>query len=616
MEAQISKQTDLFPETPIGEETATEVQGNRPRNATDTLEFDKTIRIAVTGDVFLTEEERMIVDTPQFQRLRGVRQLGTVGLVYPTALHTRFDHSLGTLSMADRMVMAIAQNASSKPDQRNISMVQRRLARLYALLHDITHIPYGHTIEDEVPLFARHDQNLYRLNYFLGPKSNIGKIIQKVYQNYDKNFYNRFMAIALWTHTQHINGETDESSESLLLQSYRRLTEDDLFIHDIVSNTVCADLLDYLRRDSYFCNLQIHLEYRFLNHLYLQAPNMSESDPLHGKRRVFVRLWKRAKQMPRRDILTDLTRLLDARYMLAERAYFHHAKLITSAMIARAIEDSGLYLQSRSGHRESPALYQESDDTFLASIVDAEQRVAKARPDNYCLGKMLRDRSLFKQVARFDGDMFEGLQKQNHEVRFKEHVLNTLRDPFTRNRIENTMAVEIGHQPGSVLLYAPPSTMNMKVAKVNVHWEGHDTTLSQIVDPIVAPRLKAILKAHQLLWGIWIFAVTEVAEDEHLKELLVSSFKTRFLEGAGNQDALHRHWEDCLTFHLERRARTTVSKLPYQVVKNAIQSEVKQLLATKKHTRKDGIEDSEALQKLIQDMPSKLNQLEIPSESV
>ena len=59
--------------------------------ANELLRPTKTIRIAVAGDVLLTALEIELLDTPDFQRLRRVRQLGTASFVYPTALHTRFD---------------------------------------------------------------------------------------------------------------------------------------------------------------------------------------------------------------------------------------------------------------------------------------------------------------------------------------------------------------------------------------------------------------------------------------------------------------------------------------------------------------------------------------------
>ena len=147
--------------------------------ATALLDFKCTIRIAVTGDVLLTAAEAAVIDAEDFQRLRGVRQLGTVNFVFPTALHTRFDHSLGTLARADEMVLAIATNAKSSEEERRISLEQRKLARMYALLHDIPHVPFGHTIEDEMQLFQRHDKNPARIERFLGPESEVAKIIKK-----------------------------------------------------------------------------------------------------------------------------------------------------------------------------------------------------------------------------------------------------------------------------------------------------------------------------------------------------------------------------------------------------------------------------------------------------
>lgn len=273
------------------------------------MRFDKTFRIAVSGDVLITELERKIIDTRDFQRLRGVRQLGTVSLVYPTALHTRFHHCIGTLAMAERMVHAITSNTSSLDEERRITEVQRVLTRLYALLHDIAHVPFGHTVEDELKLFERHDENPARLFRFVGPESEIGTLIQTLGQD----TYNRFMAIYLWDDNPKVREERLKDPKWRSLARWMEIKSDDVFIHDIVSNTVCADLLDYLLRDNYFCNLGIALEYRFLNFLYLHVPEGSTDN----RRRVFVRLWKGHKNKPRRDTLTDLARLLEARYMVA-----------------------------------------------------------------------------------------------------------------------------------------------------------------------------------------------------------------------------------------------------------------------------------------------------------
>src|ERR1700751_5361535 len=102
----------------------------------------KLIRDAVHGDIEMGSLEVELMDTPEFQRLRGIKQLGTAYLVFPSAVHTRFEHSLGTSWMARRIVEAIRRHYT-------VSAEEEAVIRIAALLHDIMHIPFGHTLEDE-----------------------------------------------------------------------------------------------------------------------------------------------------------------------------------------------------------------------------------------------------------------------------------------------------------------------------------------------------------------------------------------------------------------------------------------------------------------------------------
>src|SRR5262252_10163239 len=100
----------------------------------------KLIRDAVHGDIEMGPLEVELMDTSEFQRLRGIKQLGTAYLVFPSALHTRFEHSLGTSWMAYRMLNAVRRTTDIATDDET-------LIRVSALLHDLTHIPFGHTLE-------------------------------------------------------------------------------------------------------------------------------------------------------------------------------------------------------------------------------------------------------------------------------------------------------------------------------------------------------------------------------------------------------------------------------------------------------------------------------------
>ena len=71
-------------------------------NETKKLTPDKTFGgLIFSGDVLLNKLEVKIVNTPEFQRLRKIKQLSTTYHVYPSAIHTRFEHSLGVLKIAD-----------------------------------------------------------------------------------------------------------------------------------------------------------------------------------------------------------------------------------------------------------------------------------------------------------------------------------------------------------------------------------------------------------------------------------------------------------------------------------------------------------------------------------
>lgn len=496
----------------------------------DILKPHKTFRIAVSGDVHITRLEKDIIDTRDFQRLRGIRQLGNVSHVYPTALHTRFDHSIGTLAMADRMLKAIRTNAHSEEDEREINESQEILIRLYALLHDVTHISFGHTIEDELGLITRHDSNPERILRFLGPDSVIGKLI---IGNLGDELYDRFMSIYIWDdkvaweeRLRKLEEYKHEEFESWSkLERWSALKNiDDAFVHDMVSNTVCADLLDYIARDNYFCNLAGAMEYRFINFLYLRKGE-------DNKRHVFVRLWKGKKNTPRRDILTDLTRLLEARYLVAERAYFHHAKIISGVMLGRALQEEIL-----AGNLNEEDLYNHTDDTLI-------QHLAKSNiPATRRLGNALIERRLFKVFKDYKWEDFAAIQAHDHKRSQDEIVNSRFIEPNARRALEDQIAQEIGANPGDILIYAPPRSMNPKAAEMKVEWCGKAMPFKDIDDPIVKPRLKQIIEAHWALWKIYVIGSRELTVEQ--QQLLRSGCEVHFIDS--DEEKGMKYYEDII----------------------------------------------------------------------
>lgn len=96
----------------------------------------KFIRDSVYGDISLNPFEVEIMDMPQFQRLRRIRQLGLINLIYPGATHTRFEHCVGTMNLGSKL----AEELGLENDEID-------LIRVSALLHDIGHGPFSHVSE-------------------------------------------------------------------------------------------------------------------------------------------------------------------------------------------------------------------------------------------------------------------------------------------------------------------------------------------------------------------------------------------------------------------------------------------------------------------------------------
>jgi len=160
------------------------------------------IRDPLHGTVQLTDLEERLLDSPQMQRLRGVRQLAMAYLVYPGANHSRFEHSIGTLALADKMASEIG-----------IENDRLEKLRLAALLHDVGHTAFSHEAEAV-------------LSPYIGSHEKIGE---------------RLIA----------EGEiADIISEQHSPSEISRLHRTPL--GSIISSDIGADRMDYLLRDSHY----------------------------------------------------------------------------------------------------------------------------------------------------------------------------------------------------------------------------------------------------------------------------------------------------------------------------------------------------------------------------
>ena len=109
----------------------------------------KFIRDSVYGDISLSKFETQVMDMPQFQRIRRIKQLGLISLIYPGANHTRFEHCIGTMNLASKL-----------GNELELSEDEIELLRISGLLHDIGHGPFSH-VSEGVLSFPHEDLTEY-----------------------------------------------------------------------------------------------------------------------------------------------------------------------------------------------------------------------------------------------------------------------------------------------------------------------------------------------------------------------------------------------------------------------------------------------------------------------
>lgn len=399
------------------------------------------VRDPVHGDIELDPQQSAILDRAEVQRLRGIKQLGTAFLVYPGALHTRFDHSLGTCAMAQRIVHSLRKRGVA---------VDASLARaigMAALLHDVTHVPFGHTFEDERRLFPRHDKGA-RLAWLL-----------------DAGLHDALAAHGC-----------DQLVEELLGARPRRMVPP--WASQVVSSTIDADLLDYLRRDAYFAGLAPRYDERVFHYFTVHSDQLCLELVRHG--------------MERADAFSETVQVLRLRYFLTERVYYHHTKVAAGAMISKAVE-----LAQHYGRLDERELLGLTD----AQLLDRLRTIPTPHSPDPALVRLverLERRQLFKRGYVLSAEQLDRDTRLEFVRRFHESA-------HQRQQAEQALAQAMGCAAADVVVYCPALTM-MKEARAlaqtanGIHsLDEHDRS----------GEIRALQARYEALWRFYVFVPEE-----------------------------------------------------------------------------------------------------------
>ena len=116
---------------------------------------EKTFRDPIHGFISISSDEQKIIDSPMFQRMRNIKQLSLGHYAYHGSEHSRFGHMIGAMHLAERVYHSITNN-SEKHGGVKLDEIDLKTLRISALLHDIGHSPFSHSLE--LLLDASHEE--------------------------------------------------------------------------------------------------------------------------------------------------------------------------------------------------------------------------------------------------------------------------------------------------------------------------------------------------------------------------------------------------------------------------------------------------------------------------
>ncbi len=337
-----------------------------PIEQVEALDRAQELFIPVHGHVLLYPEEIAVIDHPSFQRLRRVRQLGMAHMVFPGATHTRFEHSVGAVHVAQLIVNHINHNFRRRELTAEVGdwvccgvdYPTARFIRLAALLHDIGHLPVGHTLEDELGHLRHHDgserlslvsERCYeQYEICRALKLDVGierpaagwslrALVNAIYGPFAKRIAVPVEPFILLSHIVCKPPKGEDKVKIAQWDLIRQKIEEsfDLSVcRDIVGNTICADFLDYLFRDWHHLGKSLYHDKRLYQYMEVRS-HTRQGGTNDGPAKFVINIGPVEKI--RHDALTDILELLDARYKLGETVLFHRTKLSLTGVLDRCL---------------------------------------------------------------------------------------------------------------------------------------------------------------------------------------------------------------------------------------------------------------------------------------
>jgi HD superfamily phosphohydrolase len=251
----------------------------------------KIIRDPIHGNIPFKDYFIDLLETPEIQRLYNVKQLGFAHLVFPGAHHTRLEHSLGVY----RIVLQISEVLQLDDDEKE-------LLKCAALLHDIGHGPFSHTLESILYEKFGVDHIDLTENLILGE--------YKIFQSEEERYIQGLKVNKIL--------ENHSIDKKEIIKIIRGKNINKKYLSNILNSTIDADQLDYLIRDAYYTGVSYGL---------IDIGRLLQTIQINSNLLTFDRKG-----------VGVIENILMARGLMYSSVYFHKTVRIAELMLSKAIE--------------------------------------------------------------------------------------------------------------------------------------------------------------------------------------------------------------------------------------------------------------------------------------
>ncbi|KAI6177123.1 Metal-dependent phosphohydrolase domain containing protein [Aphelenchoides bicaudatus] len=435
-----------------------------PRRKKQEFEIERSINCNVHGSIDIIKPLSSIIDTPQFQRLRRIEQLSFCNRVYPTARHSRFEHSLGAYRLAFNFANFLSRNYEDAVTKADIYCIS-----IAALIHDIGHGPFSHFYEVFMkesghPTWKHEQATIQMWEHLLESNPNVRKELEHYLNEKDFIFIKELInppknlfKLEEWP----MKGRPKEKS----------------FLFCIVSNAndgLDTDKMDYILRDSTNANVAIGCSISMINRL-MNSFEIGQPDEGKGLMRLLYQ----------QKILDDVYHMLSYRVRLHHVIYRHKTVVAIDKQMLKVLKLADKHLTFYGSNGKAFSLseaaydmeaFMKVTDDFLIYIRNSVSEVLKPARN------LLTDidcRRIYHEFGSFNC-------KDSNEA---NKIVNEIHDFFEGRLAKDKYFIDLSEMHSGLGMEENPLTRMLVCDpnSPNAHWiPEHDIELKRIACFVLA----------------------------------------------------------------------------------------------------------------------------------